>query len=124
MPLLQSLIPRACKQGIKSKAGAIKCCKEIKITTPNNEWRNIPLLVRNRKIFMDVIIKDFPETERERERYFVCVCVSLVVFPLGHVTHVSMSMPKNVFVLISKLIDRLVIGRKTSNDDIAGNGRP
>ena len=34
MPFLQSLVPRACKQGIKSKAGAIKCCKEIKITAP------------------------------------------------------------------------------------------
>ena len=41
MPLLQSHVPRACKQGIKSKAGAIKCCKEIKITAPPNEWRNI-----------------------------------------------------------------------------------
>ena len=42
MPLLQYLIPRACKQGINSKAGAIKCCKEIKITAPPNEWHNIP----------------------------------------------------------------------------------
>ena len=44
MPLLQSLVPRACKQGIKSKARAIKCCKEIQISSPPNEWRNIPLL--------------------------------------------------------------------------------
>ena len=42
MPLLQSLVPRACVQGIKSKAGAIKCCKEIKVTAPPNEWCNIP----------------------------------------------------------------------------------
>ena len=28
---------------IQSKAGAIECCKEIKITAPPNEWRNIPL---------------------------------------------------------------------------------
>ena len=27
----------------KSKAEAIKCCKEIKITAHPNEWRNIPL---------------------------------------------------------------------------------
>ena len=32
LPLLQSLVPRACKQGSKSKAGAIKCCEENKIT--------------------------------------------------------------------------------------------
>ena len=32
MPLLVSLLCREGKQGIKSKAGAIKCCKEIKIT--------------------------------------------------------------------------------------------
>ena len=31
-------------QGIKSKAGAIKCYKEIKNTAPPNEWRNIPFL--------------------------------------------------------------------------------
>ena len=42
LPLLQSLIPQACKQGSKSKAGAIKCCKENKITAPPNEWHNIP----------------------------------------------------------------------------------
>ena len=30
MPLLPSLIPRACKQGIKSKAGAMKWIKEKK----------------------------------------------------------------------------------------------
>ena len=35
--------PRACQKGSKSKVGAIKCCKEIKITAPPNEWRNIPL---------------------------------------------------------------------------------
>ena len=35
-------MPQACKQGIKSKAGAIKCCKEIKITALPNEWLNIP----------------------------------------------------------------------------------
>ena len=34
-------IPRDCKQGIKSRAGAMKCCKE-KNTSPLNEWRNIP----------------------------------------------------------------------------------
>ena len=33
-----------CKQGIKSKAGAIKCCKEIKVTAPRNEKRNIPFV--------------------------------------------------------------------------------
>ena len=43
MPLLHSLVPRACKQGIKSKAGAIKCCKEIKITAPPIEQHNILL---------------------------------------------------------------------------------
>ena len=43
LPLLQSLVPRACKQGNKSKAGAIKCCKESKITAPPNEWHNIPM---------------------------------------------------------------------------------
>ena len=29
-------------RSIKSKAGAIKCCKEVKITAPPNEWHNIP----------------------------------------------------------------------------------
>ena len=43
LPLLQSLVPRACKQGSKIKAGAIKCCKENKITDPPNAWHNIPL---------------------------------------------------------------------------------
>ena len=42
MPLLQSLITWACKQGIKSKAGEIKRCTEIKMTAPPNEWCNIP----------------------------------------------------------------------------------
>ena len=36
-------VHRACKQGIKFKAGALKCCKEIQITAPPNEWGNIPL---------------------------------------------------------------------------------
>ena len=31
-------------QGSKSKAGAIKCWKENKITAPPNAWHNIPLL--------------------------------------------------------------------------------
>ena len=43
MPLLQSLIPRACKQGIKSNVRAIKCCKERKITALPNECCNIPI---------------------------------------------------------------------------------
>ena len=44
MPLFQSVVPRACKQGIKSTAGAINCCKEIKNTAPPNEWCNILFL--------------------------------------------------------------------------------
>ena len=31
------------KQSINIKEGAIKCCKEIKITSPPNEWHNIPV---------------------------------------------------------------------------------
>ena len=31
------------KQSIKFKLGKLKCSKEIKITAPSNEWRNIPL---------------------------------------------------------------------------------
>ena len=30
------------KQSINFKEGEIKCCKEIKITAPPNEWQNIP----------------------------------------------------------------------------------
>ena len=45
--LLQSLVPRACKQGSKSKAGAIKCCKVNKITSPPNAWHNIPFMTPN-----------------------------------------------------------------------------
>ena len=38
MPQLQTLVPPACKQGIKSKAGTIKGYKERKTTTaPPNE---------------------------------------------------------------------------------------
>ena len=40
---IASLLCREGKQGIKSKAGAIKCCKEIKITAHSNAWHNIPL---------------------------------------------------------------------------------
>ena len=32
--------PLACKEGIKSKAGAIKCYREIKTTPSPNEWCN------------------------------------------------------------------------------------
>ena len=35
------------KQSIKFKAGEIKCCKEIKITAPLNDWCKIPL---NKKV--------------------------------------------------------------------------
>ena len=47
LPLLQFLIPWACKQGIKSTAGAIKCCKENKIAASPNTWHNILFLVIN-----------------------------------------------------------------------------
>ena len=44
-----------CWEGIKSQTGAIKCCKETKITPPPNEWRNIPfrrpLVVTNRRSY-------------------------------------------------------------------------
>ena len=39
---IASLLCLQGKQGFKSKAGAIKCCKENKITAPSNEWSNIP----------------------------------------------------------------------------------
>ena len=42
--IIASLLCHEGKQAIKSKAGAIKCSKEIKITALPNEWRNIPLL--------------------------------------------------------------------------------
>ena len=45
MPLLQTLVPRACKQGIKSMAGTITCCREMKITAPPNEWRNLAFFI-------------------------------------------------------------------------------
>ena len=51
LPLLQSLKPWACKQGIQSKAGAIKCCKETKIAAPPNECRNIPLNNTNHLVY-------------------------------------------------------------------------
>ena len=44
LKLLQYVLPGACKQGIKSKAGAIKCFNETKITAPPNECSNIPFL--------------------------------------------------------------------------------
>ena len=54
---LKPLLPpsfdgRASRQGIKSKAGAIKRGKEIKITDPPNEWRNIPFLLNLASIFL------------------------------------------------------------------------
>ena len=52
--LIASLVCREGKQAKKTrqtdkqsnnfKEGAIKCCKEIKITAPPNEWRNVPFL--------------------------------------------------------------------------------
>ena len=42
---IASLLCQEGKQGIKSKAWAIKCWKEIKIAAPPNEWRNIPFIV-------------------------------------------------------------------------------
>ena len=50
LPFLQSLVPRAYKKGSKSKAGAIKCCKENKITAPPNEWCNIPLWISTQNV--------------------------------------------------------------------------
>ena len=44
MPLFQSLVPQACKKGIKSKARAIKSAKKKLLT---NEWRNIPFYNKN-----------------------------------------------------------------------------
>ena len=41
MSLLQSIIPWACKKGIKSNAGAKSAAKK-KNTSPPNEWGNIP----------------------------------------------------------------------------------
>ena len=38
-----SLLCQVGKQGIKSKTGVIKCCKESKITAPPDERCNIPL---------------------------------------------------------------------------------
>ena len=43
MPLLQSLLTQACKQGFKSKAIAIKCFKEKTNSSPLNKWHNILL---------------------------------------------------------------------------------
>ena len=40
--MVATLLPRAYKQGSKSKAGAIKSCKENKITAPPNALHNIP----------------------------------------------------------------------------------
>ena len=49
MLLIKSLVPQACKQGIKSKAGAIKCCEENKITYLPNEWGNTPFCLTYQK---------------------------------------------------------------------------
>ena len=38
------------KQAIKSKAGAIMCCKENKITAPPNVCHNIPLVTCNHNL--------------------------------------------------------------------------
>ena len=40
----QSLVPRVHKKDSKTKAGAIKCCKENKITDLPNAWHNIPFI--------------------------------------------------------------------------------
>ena len=46
---IASLLCQKGMQGIKSKAVAIKCCKEMQITAPPNEWHNIPLrIIRQR----------------------------------------------------------------------------
>ena len=51
MPLLQSLVSQACKQGIQSKAGAIKCCKETKITAPpKGGYSKHPLLILGNRL--------------------------------------------------------------------------
>ena len=42
---IASFLCREGKQVIKSKAGAINCCKENKITAPPNEWHNIPFIL-------------------------------------------------------------------------------
>ena len=48
MPLLPpSFVGRASRQGIKSKAGAKKCCKENKCIAAPNEWHNIPFFRGN-----------------------------------------------------------------------------
>ena len=47
---IASLLCMEGKQTIKSKAWAIKCCREIKITASPNEWGNIPLNFRFRKV--------------------------------------------------------------------------
>ena len=53
IPLLPSSFVGRASRGIKSKATAIKCCKELKITAPPNEWRNIPLLPSSSQFFQD-----------------------------------------------------------------------
>ena len=44
-PFIASLLCQEGKQAVKSNAGAIKFCKEIKITALPNERRNIPLFI-------------------------------------------------------------------------------
>ena len=42
--LIASLLCLESKQSIRSKTGAIKCCKERTITAPPNQWCNIPFV--------------------------------------------------------------------------------
>ena len=55
---IASLLCREGKQGIKSKTEAIKCCKEITITAPPFEWRNIAfyLAMKNMGICLSIFI--------------------------------------------------------------------
>ena len=63
--IIASLLRQEGKQGIYSKAVAIKCCKEIKITALSNECRNIPLFAffeRDRACLSLNFVKTFPRT--------------------------------------------------------------
>ena len=64
------------------KAGAIKCCKETKITALPNECRNIPLYVPKEKLFMFIYVSLPPQNKCKT----MCLSDFEVLFPKTYST--------------------------------------
>ena len=75
MLLLQSLVPLACMQGIKSKARAIKCWREEKYLP--NECCNIPFYTFLLSFFFILARKDVKNAEKDDFGW----CVKLIAGP-------------------------------------------